>query len=334
MIGFRADANSEIGYGHVMRLISIATQCINLGEEVIFYTAEESAENVLIDNQIPYEIIDFNKTEFKDDVLVVDSYKVSENYFLDIKEKNPNIKIVYIDDLFEVAYPVDMVINSNIYANDMDYDSKYPKLEEKGTLLLGPIYAPLREQFVEISRREFATECDNILLTVGGGDQLGMLVKFVERINNCKELKNVDFHVIVGGLPQNQDKLVELAKDTRNVFIHRDVSNMAGLMRSCDLAVSAAGTTLLELASLGVPTICFTVADNQKYDGEYFAKNKQMTFVGDATKNVEEVITNTIENIKELVDNRKLRKDMAKACSTITDGQGALRIAKAIIELK
>ena len=140
--------------------------------------------------------------------------------------------------------------------------------------------------------------------------------------------------MVVGGLPQNQDKLVELAKDTRNVFIHRDVSNMAGLMRSCDLAVSAAGTTLLELASLGVPTICFTVADNQKYDGEYFAKNKQMTFVGDATKNAEEVITNTIENIKELVDNRRLRKDMAKACAAISDGQGALRIAKAIIELK
>ena len=41
------------------------------------------------------------------------------------------------------------------------------------------------------------------------------------------------------------------------------MKDMAGLMRACDLAVSAAGTTLYELCAAGVPSVSFTMADNQ-----------------------------------------------------------------------
>lgn len=334
MIGFRADANSEIGYGHVMRLISIATECINCNEDVVFYISGEESEKLITENQLPFRRVEADETNFEADILVVDSYSVTKDYFNNIKNNHPNIKIVYVDDLLEDVYPVDMIINSNVYANDMCYADKYPDLEEKGNLLLGSIYAPLRNQFITATKREFSPECDNVLLTVGGGDQLGMLVRLTEKIIENKAFKNIDFHVVVGGLPLNQDRLVELSKDTRNVFIHKNVSNMASLMKNCDLAISAAGTTLLELASLGIPTICFTVAKNQKYDGEYYARHKQMEFVGDAITDIDGVCDKVVLKLEELTNDRKSRKELSKKSESITDGKGALRLAKAIIALK
>lgn len=332
MIGFRADANANIGFGHVIRLLSIAKQCIEEGETVIFYTDSEEPKDLLNENGIPCEICDKYRTEYQVDVLVVDSYAVSREFFLDIKRNSPGIRIVYIDDLFEDTYPVDMLINCNVYAERFAYLDAYTELEEKGNLLLGAIYAPLREQFINITRREISSICDNVLLTVGGGDQKGMLVKLTEKIRVNSRLKDVDFHIVVGGLPQNQDKLVELANDSKNLFVHKNVKDMAGLMRACDLAISAAGTTLLELASLGVPTICFVTADNQKYDGEYFAINEQMIFAGSAED--EDICTKIIDALEKVISDRALRKNMSIACGSLTDGKGAVRIAKALIALK
>lgn len=39
--------------------------------------------------------------------------------------------------------------------------------------------------------------------------------------------------------------------------LHSDVKDMAGLMRTCQLAVTAGGTTIYELSVLGVPFVCF-----------------------------------------------------------------------------
>mgnify|MGYP002226996556 CR=1 FL=1 len=45
--------------------------------------------------------------------------------------------------------------------------------------------------------------------------------------------------------------------------LYEHVAQMAELMQRCDLAVSAAGTTLFELCSAGTPAVSFTMADNQ-----------------------------------------------------------------------
>ena len=41
MIGIRADANEQIATGHIMRCMTIADEIKKLGEEVIFYTADD-----------------------------------------------------------------------------------------------------------------------------------------------------------------------------------------------------------------------------------------------------------------------------------------------------
>ena len=135
MIGIRTDANEQIATGHIMRCMTIADALVSLGEEVKFYVADEETAEFVKSRDFAYEVLgsDWNNPEgeletlaqkiIEDAIktLVCDSYSFTKDYFNNLKCKTDNtVKIVYIDDLLEVAYPVDMVINSNVYANDMD----------------------------------------------------------------------------------------------------------------------------------------------------------------------------------------------------------------------
>ena len=47
MIWIRADANKEIGSGHMMRCLSVAEALKKRGEQVIFVVADEEATQLL-----------------------------------------------------------------------------------------------------------------------------------------------------------------------------------------------------------------------------------------------------------------------------------------------
>ena len=47
VIGIRADANGEVGMGHIMRCITIAKQIKELGHETVFFTADGYANDLL-----------------------------------------------------------------------------------------------------------------------------------------------------------------------------------------------------------------------------------------------------------------------------------------------
>lgn len=52
-------------------------------------------------------------------------------------------------------------------------------------------------------------------------------------------------------------------------------------MQKCDIAISAAGSTLYELCATGIPAITYTLADNQLIAAEQFDKQGIMLSAGD-----------------------------------------------------
>ena len=180
MIGIRADANREIGLGHVMRCLSIADALRAEGQQVCFILADNNAEELLKGrgqeyhilnsayNRMEEELEDLQKflKEKKIGLFLIDSYQVTENYLARLKSM---VKTIYMDDIPKFAYPVDGIINYNIYGGDMPYQEltltrngqKEPKL------WLGPAYAPLREQFQGIDYK-FRPVAENVLITTGG----------------------------------------------------------------------------------------------------------------------------------------------------------------------
>lgn len=62
--------------------------------------------------------------------------------------------------------------------------------------------------------------------------------------------------------------------NNRNIrfFYSLDAEHMKTLMLESDVAISAGGQTLYELASVGLPTIAIQVVDNQSEDISGFLK--------------------------------------------------------------
>ena len=301
-------------------------------------------------------------------VLLVDSYKVSVTYFEKLKEL---CRVAYFDDLKADIYPVDILINYSGFYEKLGYEEDYKAVTghdgEPTRLLMGLNYAPLREQFYraggadsntstcksEGSQTDSKKDHISILLASGGADAFGMLLGTLEAAKENDLVRDgnsgicvpagtepvpcssaIDWHVVVGALCKDAEKIDDFAKANPGIHIHRSVSDMAGLMRVCDLAVCAAGTMLTECAAVGLPVIFYQVADNQKYNVEFFGNTGGMLFAGDVTEaagGAAEVAQNSCRHIKSLLTGSRL-KEMRSALSNLTDGRGAIRIAKALLK--
>ncbi|MDE6662655.1 MAG: UDP-2,4-diacetamido-2,4,6-trideoxy-beta-L-altropyranose hydrolase [Lachnospiraceae bacterium] len=341
VIGIRADVNDEVGMGHIMRCITIAKQLKKLGKNVVFFTADENGKELLEQAGMDWVCLNSEWNRMENEVailkdvlkkkdchkLLVDSYLVSIKYF---EELSKLCKLTYIDDCFEEIYPVDMIINYNAYHVRFNYKEAY---HNKAMLLLGTAYVPLREEFQGGHIEEGLGDFKHVLISCGGGDVYNALAGVLNKTVEYEELNKVIFHTVVGKFNPNTEELERLEKAHENIKLHYDVKNMAELMAKCDAAVSAAGTMLFELSAMQLPTVFFVCADNQQYDSEFFAKEERMLFAGDIRADRDECIENICMKLKMILKDSELQSRMRKALHEVTDGKGAERIAKAIVEL-
>ncbi len=332
MIIIRVDANQDIGIGHVMRCLSVAKAFSKINEEVIFCTADHNSDEIIKKNGFDSICLDCDWNQvtckefsqilykYKPNYTLIDSYFVTKNDFNSLKPLTP---IVYIDDLNVECWNVDILINYNIFSTMLDY-SGYNKTQTK--LMLGPQFAPLREEFKNLPKHQIKDCVSDILVLSGGSDPENVSENIIRSV--CNEFKSINFHLIVGTLNPRIDKLKKLEKE--NVILHINEKEISRMMRKCDIAISAAGTTLYELCASGIPTITFTIADNQIMAAKQFETEKIMFNAGDYRTKI-----NCVYEIKKhlifLLENTKMRRKLSNKMQTIVDGKGADRIAENIL---
>ena len=328
MILIRADANEIIGTGHVMRCLSIANAFVRAGHEVQFVTADHRGdgliqsrgfESICLDSewtQMEREGMDKVVRNYRPDLLLVDSYYVTEPYLSSLSNC---VNLAYIDDLNASVWDLDFLINYNIFGPVMDY-SGYKKTRTR--LILGPIYAPLRDEFKKIAKHEI-DDVKDVMISAGGADPEGITEKLIESV--CDELPEVSFHFIVGALNPRLEKIRTLANELRNVILHINEKNMSSLMKSSDVAISAAGSTLYELCACGTPTITYILADNQIVAAEEFERQGIMISAGDCRENIGFVHSLT-DQLYNLITDKHKRKQLSDRMQSLVDGCGADRI--------
>lgn len=334
-IFIRADGGKSIGMGHVMRMLALASE-FREENEVFFLcknnefgkykvgidTIEKNKFKVLKinDKRNIIDEIKFMQNKFKVDVLITDSYDVNEEYFHSLKSE---FKITgYVDDVNKCYMNVDFIINQNINGEKMDYS----KTTEKGTqLFLGPKYCMLREEFRNACGEKIIKESvEDILLTVGGMDNVGNTIKI---LNNLKTLKQ-RIHVVLGKAFDDSviDNVYKIAKEYKNIYPYEN-ANMSELMKKCDVAVAACGSTLYELCAMKVPTIGIILADNQIEVGRMMNDKGLLSdiFYMDGFKK-EEFIT----SINNLIINKNLRNEIQKKQEFIVDINGVTNLVNEI----
>ncbi len=343
MIGIRADGNKKIGIGHIMRCMTIADAIREQGEEVIFFLADNECvplvenrgfqcctlDSFYDDLDGEYDCLLTKLKKYGVELLLVDSYYVTPIYLTKLRNE---VKIAYLDDMDFFAYPVDVLINYNVFAKVQDY----PYLDKGITGLIGPHYAPVRREFGLVYREddELGTEKEikDILITLGGSDKYNLSEKIARVL---AENTNCRLCVVCGPFNTNKAALLNLADVWPRVTVHENVQDMWNLMQKCDLAVSAAGSTMCELATAGVPSVTFSFVDNQQRIAEAFGQKEAALWVGHYESAEEELFFKRIkEAVDRLIADTQLARRIRLNAHELVDGRGAARIARELIMCK
>ena len=98
-------------------------------------------------------------------------------------------------------------------------------------------------------------------------------------------------------------------------------------------AVSAGGTTLLELCACGIPTVCFAFADNQLEFAEEMAEHNLLIYAGDVREK-DDAPHVICENLVCYTKDAGKRAQSFERMRRLVDGKGAERIAAFLQQYK
>lgn len=249
-----------IGFGHIARCISlseafeergvVSTMCIN-GDDTVHDLLDESKYRALKWNGSEQGLSELIKNF---NIVVVDSYLAQQVVYEDVSRLTSCA--VYLDDDMRIEYPRGVVVNGSICSEELPYPPK-----DNVTLMLGSRYMLLRKEFWSVPKKEVREGIDTILITFGGDDVRDMTPTVLELLVN--QFPKIKKKVIIGRAFQNVNRIEEMMDLATELIYYPSVKELKNTMINSDIAVSAAGQTLGELARVGVPTVALGIAHNQ-----------------------------------------------------------------------
>lgn len=334
----RADATRQTGSGHLMRALALAQSWQMRGGQVVFAAhCDSDALCARIDSvsmtRVPLtatypDIADMTQTlalidRFQPAWTVIDGYHFTSCYQQTIQETG--CRLLVIDDMAHRAcYHADVILNQNIYADQLIYASA-----GKTRLLLGSHYALLRPEFAAWLpwRRTVTQTAHNVLVTLGGVDSDNVTGKVVQALNSWRG-QGLSIKIVVGpGNPHRATLEEAVAQSGRDMSLLVAPSDMPALMAWADTAITAAGTTALELAYMQVPAIALVLADNQYRVAEALHDRGTLHNMGWHETVSPQALTC---RLRQLLNGASMRQEMAHIGRQIVDGDGAKRVTEAL----
>ena len=320
MLFLGVDSSDKIGSGHLTRCITLAEELKNRGAEILFITRNLRANyNNLIDrkrfnlielnNNLENNNVENNKSvqlvkqenEYlnwlevdlkadaiqtieaiklmnKIDLLIIDHYAIDSSW-----EKKLNLyckKIIVIDDLANRSHMCDLLIDQNLFKNYKRYINKINKSTE---LLLGPKYSLIKNDYKKIrSQVHPRKKIKRIFIYISGADRTKLTYKVLKAFIELK-FSEFEFDIVVNPYIYDEiTKLIARSQEKLDIRIHKNLPNLSRLMLQADLAIGACGTTSWERCCMGLPSVVFTVAENQIGIANELHNQKYVKWIGDS----------------------------------------------------
>jgi len=257
--------------------------------------------------------------------LVLDDYRIDEAYQYFIRAAG--LHWLQFDGIASKPLWADIVLNVSPAVRADDYQGVLRNPNSR--LLLGPTYTPLRPEFRNPSLREPGRELKQILVTFGGGDDLGAN-QFVLSCLLSNTSSELHFVVISGQQNPNICSLKSWidANAASRVALHIEPSQVAPLFLSSDLAIMAGGTSTHEAAASGLPMILISIAKNQVHQSKGWEELGAAIYLG----SLESLKAASLsEAFRHINNSRSKRYNMAIAASRASSAQGADRVADTML---
>ncbi|QYK03991.1 UDP-2,4-diacetamido-2,4,6-trideoxy-beta-L-altropyranose hydrolase [Shewanella zhangzhouensis] len=289
----RADASVQIGSGHIMRCLVLAHALKKQGHEVCFACRRQSGDLVELIKKRGFRVINLvapaqppslgSSVEYaswlrvpwqqdaeslvtqagKVDLLIVDHYGINIEWERWVKGEL-RCKLFVIDDLVR-SHDADLLLDQTLLRDKQAYIS----LGAAKRVLVGSDYALLAENFPAAREAMLSKPATlnrpRVLLFMGAMDLPNVTLRVIEAFAKIGASKRPLLTVLLGKHACHYQQVHEACARTYGWVNHIEhVDNMAELMCQHDLAIGAAGTTALERACVGLPSIIIPMADNQK----------------------------------------------------------------------
>jgi UDP-2,4-diacetamido-2,4,6-trideoxy-beta-L-altropyranose hydrolase len=309
-IVFRVDANLAIGSGHLMRCLTLAKAIRKIIEAEIFFATKfdepnftelivSSGFNLLLltaenhsninsnvsawtqeQDAILFENSFFLQGVLRIDILIVDNYSLDRNWERSVKHFVN--KLVVIDDLAIRKHVCDILIDQNLA---LDYKIRYHNLVPKNCrLFLGISYLILRDEFFnEFNYVEARTKLSKVLVFFGGVDKDNLSHKFISQVMPIMPC-DISIRLVIGVANFNADNIKKSCEFYKNIDCVEYGENIAEMMMEADLAIGAGGATTGERIMMGLPSIVYSLAENQVEISQYLHDIGLINYMGDQSE--------------------------------------------------
>lgn len=357
---FRTDASLVIGQGHVMRCLTLAIALRQQGVGSAFVCRDHPGnlcefieanrfpvhrlpvENTTVLPSSPDQYAAWLGATWMDDAeqtlaaigaaAAGPHWVVVDHYALDARwegaVRSSATRLMAIDDIADRQHQTNILLDQNLYP---DMQGRYSGFVDSNCVqLLGPRYSLLRQEFVQFRKnlRQRDGVVRRVLVFFGGSDvtnETGKALDAIERLSKPE----IRFDIVVGAANPFREALIARCDALPNVSFQCNVSNMAELMASADLALGAAGTATWERCSTGLPAFMLSVADNQVEIAEGVNSVGAQRYLGPCfAVSASEIAAALLQAI----DNPQMLREMSKTALTLVDTLGTERVVAALKE--
>jgi len=327
VILIRTDGNNKIGMGHIYRTIALSNELKKCGFKIHFLT---SKNDLLFKKLKKYgkchsstnEIDEISKIKkINPDIIIIDILK---KFFSFGSRYMKNIQklcklLITIDYVAPELKYVDIAIHMLFGPKQFKAKKSFNDLK----------YAMVRKDFFQKSNRFSITkQANTVLILQGGADTRCFSPKILKSFNRIK--KSLKITIVLGPAFECWDELdKQIMNSKHKTTVLHNVTNIKKIMLTHQVAITAGGNTMLELLSLGVPSIVICGEKHEVEAAKLIQKKGIAINLGYNLILNEKKIS---ETVSILLDNFKLRKKINMKARKIIDTNGIERISDLILD--
>lgn len=323
---FKVAGGPIIGMGQVIRSVELARTLPDAGFEIAgFVCNDEPCTRAIVSaagHRVWSDITEFAAAlrETNPDILLLDHPGPHHPVCVEARALCPGLTLVALDCFDMEHTDLDLIVNLINH-----HPTLTAPLSSAVDYHEGPDFAIIRREFAprRAELRSPSASPPRILVTFGGSDPMRHTLRVLDALAGDADRLRLTF-VVGPNFPHRADVPARAA--ALGATVHENVRDIAALMLDSDLAICGGGTTMLELATLGVPALVIPQNEPEmRFSASIAARGAVRTLPRDIA-----APALRREVLALLGDSAALERLGAAGRATV-DGQGQERIAALIL---